>query len=265
MPDISKYNYQDRQPITDHQRTQVNGLLDKVKVVAGIKQAENVNVNVNFPYQNAHDNVPHRVENHPTVNPPVTIDLADRSINVLSRGNETHTHIHEAPKSAEEIKAQKEKEENNNRVQMVVVGTLLAAISAFFVGKFMAESNQIEREIKDLDAANKKWIDIKFSVSNITSQVIEKIDDSVSRAEEMLTRKKSNHQYKLIYVASLVVSAVLGIAGGLAGATNLALAGVALAITGSIIMIGRWSFQYYDKQDQQDINFIHKTLMGITI
>lgn len=231
-------------PLTQEVLNETKELLEKVKMVAETNKqviAECARVR----------------QEQRAVRPP-----KDRSVyidNSIRMFNREEVHHHAPPQTSGEKKAEEEK---TQRKWAVVLGTLLAAASAYLMGAAKAALEDIHDQFQELKTSIDKWENNKFTYHFANAS---KIDNVQKKASSILRRKLDNIVYKIAFYATILLASITTVFGGLAASKIAMTCGLFFGICSTVAYLGRLGYMHFSKRDERDAEFINKMLPSISL
>lgn len=227
------------------------GLLSKAHELTGSSLGQHIQ---RPPSYAPHANASHRVQPNSSAKqgsalmPPVNIDLSDRSWKMFN--HETHIHHHDEKKD-------KEKDDKTTRVIVGLIGLIVAFATAFFVGKVMAEGEEVKEEASSFEELKGSWGLHKNCYGEDYRSLV---DCVVKRADIFLQRKQTNRTHKVALLIFGLIAGGTAFAGALLGSGALMIAGAGIGATVSVVALYKLGYACFSKLDQEDAKAIDQAL-----
>jgi hypothetical protein len=197
---------------------------------------------------------------HQTVKPSVAkpaapifnIDLSDRHWDMFNSKTEVHHHYHNGERK------NAEKTDNTGiRILVGVAGFTIALVAAFFVGKAVAQGEDVAEENIGFEKLKDRW---KFNKACYEGDHQALVEEVISRTDTILQRRQINHTHKIALLVFAFISGGAGFAGALIGSTALMTAAVALGVIVSIAALFKLGYACFSMREKNDARAIEKNL-----
>jgi hypothetical protein len=179
--------------------------------------------------------------------PPVNIDLSDRSWHMFNNNQERHVHYHQGEKKDET------KDDKTTRVIVGLIGLTVAFVTAFFVGKAVAEGEEAHEdassfeELKDSWNTNKQYYDEGYR--NLVDRVVKRMDG-------FLERKQTNRTHKIALLIFGLIAGGTAFAGALLGSGALMVTGAGIGAVASVIALYKLGYAFFSTLNKKDAQAI---------
>lgn len=188
---------------------------------------------------------------------PVYIDLSNRSWSMFNR----ETHVHHHHHHDKDTKKEDKENDSSQRVLVGLVGFIVAAASAFFIGKAMSAGEEAQEESMNFEDLKKSWT---YHKSCYDPQFQNTVDRIVNRADAILQRKQSNRVHKIALLVFAFASGASGLLGALMNYQLLMKTGIVIGTITSFGALYRLGYQYTNTKDQKDAKVIDFDLLTLS-
>ena len=185
---------------------------------------------------------------------PIHIDLADRSWKMFN--NETHVHHH-----YQEGRESKEKR-NNVALRMIVgfIGLTAALATAFFVGKAMAERDELKDEVLGYDDLKTRW-DIHKPYYDESYQLL--VNRVVQRSDFILQRRQTSKAQKIALLVFGFIAGGAAFAGAVIASAPLMMLGLGIGAAVGVGAMFKLGYYLFSKRDEKDAKEIDRSLVEL--
>lgn len=268
IPQYEPYvsNLEPKQKLTQlvHQKTLE--LLNTAEVMAGTilgtkKPSVSVlNPQVNpqpiaIPAANIAANIAAPAANH-AANPAVNVDLSDKSWKMFN--NETHVHHHHHADQATDEK----KEENQMRMIVGLCGLAIAGLTAFFLGKSVADGEEKEDENVAYENLRMNW-EFNKPCYEVDYQIA--VDAVVAKTDALMVRKQRNRNFKITLLALSFIGGGTAVAGALLGSSPLMLTAAAIGACVTVTALFKFGYECFSTRNQKMAETIEAHLAEIQL
>lgn len=197
----------------------------------------------------------------PVFVPPINIDMSDRSVKIMN--HETHVvnqhHVVNQQESKKE-EADKEKADAEIRLLVGIVGTIATAVAAFFLGKAIAQFNDLKDDKSSFETLTTQW-DHNKNCYEYDYQ--SEMDGIVSKSDALLRRKQTKLIHKIALLAFSFIAGGTAIAGALMGSKGLILVSAAMSAGVMVTSLFKLGYSCFSNRDQKDLQAIENSLGAI--
>lgn len=185
---------------------------------------------------------------------PIHIDLADRSWKMFN--NETHVHHH----YHEENKSKKKKDDVALRLIVGLIGLTAALATAFFVGKAIAERDELKDEVLSYDDLKTRW-DLHKSLYDDSYQLL--VNRVVQRSDLILQRRQTSKTQKIALLVFGFMAGGAAFAGAVIASAPLMMLGVGIGAGVGVGAMFKLGYYMFSKRDEKDAKEIDRSLVEL--
>lgn len=184
--------------------------------------------------------------------PTYNFDFSDKSWKMFN--NETHVHHHNYHNGND---SNEKKDDVGIRILVGVIGLIVAGITAFCIGKAMAENEDVQEENIEFEVVKGRWNVNKDCYAYDYQSTVDKI---VLKVDALLQRQQTNRIHKIALLVFGFIGGGTAVAGALAGSATVMT--VAAGIGACVIVAGLFKAGYacFSTRDQKDAQVIDRGL-----
>lgn len=184
---------------------------------------------------------------------PLYFDFSRREYHVFSSRNENHYHRSD----------KEQKEESGIRIVAVVAGLIVAGVSAYFLGKAVAQNEDEQENNMNFQALKECWQRHKATYRAQDEELVHFIDNIVDKTDAILSRQQTNRTHKIAMFALFFLGGSMAVAGGLMGSSLLMGTGLVIGAAVGIFALYKLGYHYSSKRDIKDAQVIHAHLAHV--
>lgn len=234
-----------RPVITQAMNTSTNQLLAKAQEAASsILPAYGT-----LPFQQAQMEQPRA--NNVTAT-PIHVDLSRREYNLFSTRTDNHYHSNE-----------EQKDDTGMRTFAVVAGLIVAGVSAYFLGKAVAQNEDEQEGNVKLQTLKDRWVTNKGAYAAQDEVLVDLIDHVTDKTTAILDRQQTNRTHKIAMVGFFFLSGAMAVAGGLIASNLLMGAGLVTGAAAGVFALYKLGYYCFSKRDTKDAQAIQQDLAYI--
>lgn len=181
--------------------------------------------------------------------PVFNIDLSDRHWDMFNNKTEVHHHYHDG----EDKDSKQKKDAAGIRLLVGVIGMTIALVTAFFIGKSVAQGEDEAEDQVGFDKLKKDWNFNKVCYEYDYQYAVEEV---LIKTDAILQRKQTQRIHKIALLILSFITGGVAFTGALINSVALMIGAVALgAIIGvaALFKLGYTCFSTRDKKDAQAI------------
>lgn len=197
------------------------------------------------------------VQSAPSAQPtivPIILGGEDRSWKMFN--NETIVHNHYHPEGSE-----KESDDSGTRVLAGVVGLVIAFAAAFFIGKAVANGEDVQEEQSTFDELKGRWQVHKDSYYSNYQTIVDRI---VTKTEAIMQRHEKSRTQNIAMLISAFVAGGALFAGALAASKVVMAVGLVVAAATTAFALYKAGYSYFSTRDQKDAQAIDRDLIELS-
>lgn len=228
------YYYPPMPVITSQMQRDTNKLLEKAGEIA----SSTVSNNRSTERQ--------ETQREQTTSAPVFIDLSRRDYNILSSRTEVHHHHHHGDNNTER------ENENGTRALAIILGTIVAGVSAYFFGKFMAQNDDRQDDQDSFDSLKTKWfVNRNVYQQNRGEEYCEHIDNAIEKADWILAKQKTDRTHNIALAVLFLSTGLTAVVGGVVGSSALMATALVTGVAGSIFGLYKLGYACFSTKEQR--------------
>jgi hypothetical protein len=143
-----------------------------------------------------------------------------------------------------------------------LIGLVVAGAAAFFIGKAVAQGEEVEAEnqsfadLKTRWSINKVCYDANYQVS---------VEGVISKMDALSQRNQTNRVHNIALLVFTFIGGGTAIAGAIIGSTPLMLTAVAIGAAVTIAGLFKLGYSCFSTRDQKDAHAIEKHLIDLQL
>ncbi len=179
--------------------------------------------------------------------PSVNIDFSSGSRSIFNSTTHVHQYGHR------QSRQDREADDQTSRVMIGLIGFVVAAVTSFFIGKEMAEGEDLQEEVLNFQELKVSWNNEKSVYDNQYKDIV---DEITKRVNAILQRKQANRTHKVALLIFGLIAGGTAFGGALAGSGAFMTAGIALGAGVSIAAFFKLGYNYFSNKDRIDAEII---------
>ncbi len=183
---------------------------------------------------------------------PLYVDLSRREYNVFSSRSDNHYHMNNEGK-----------DDTGMRAFAVVAGLIVAGVSAYFLGKAIAQNEDEQEGSVKFQTLKDRWETNKEVYNAQDGILVDMIDQVADKTSAILSRQQTNRTHKIAMVALFFLSGSMAVAGGLMASSLLMGAGLVTGAAAGVFALYKLGYNCFSKRDTKDAQEIHDNLSQI--
>lgn len=174
-------------------------------------------------------------------------DFSDKSWRMFN--NETHVHHH-----GEESD---KKDDTGTRILVGLIGIVAAGAAAFFLGKTIAQGEEVEVENQSFEDLKTSWNHNKMCYEANYQATVESI---MSKADALSQRNQTNRTHKIALLVFGFIGGGTAVAGAIVGSSALMATAAAVGALVSVAALFKLGYACFSTRDQNDAESIERNL-----
>lgn len=180
-------------------------------------------------------------------------DFSNRSWNMFN----SETHVNHGEESGK-------KDDTGTRVLVGLIGLVAAGVTAFFIGKAIAQGEEAEAEKKSFKDLKNCWESNKccYEADHADYQAV--VDDIVLKTDTLLQRNQTNRIHKIALLVFGFIGGGTAVAGAIIGSGALMATAVAIGSIVSVAALFKLGYACFSTRDQKDAQAIESDLATLS-
>lgn len=191
----------------------------------------------------------------PKVTPTTyNFDFSDRSWNMFNSQTHVHHHHHHG-------KENENKDDTGTRILVGLIGLAIAGTAAFFIGKAVAQGEDIEEENQSVEDLKIRWNINKVCYEGDYQASVEGL---ISRMDVLAQRNQTHRIHKIALLALTFIGGGTAVAGAVIGSSALIATAAAVGAVVTVAALFKLGYTCFSTRDQKDAEAIETKLSEIS-
>jgi hypothetical protein len=183
---------------------------------------------------------------------PVFVNFSQPEYNVFSSRTVHHHHYGRG----------EGEDDSGKRTFAVIIGTVVAGVSAYLFGKITAENEEAQANEESLNSLEQDWKENQhiYTWQPNGSEYIQRVNTIVNKTHVILNRQASNRHHKQAIIVAFLAAGILGVTGGIIASHALMTTGLVLGIGAGLFGLYKLGYQHFSQLDLKDAKAIEQNL-----